>query len=158
MSPSRLGETIRERWVGTRGPLFTDMYELAMAQVYVHDGIADRQAQFDYFFRSTPDYGTHQAGFCVSAGLEPFLGWLDKVEIGPDHIEALAAMRSPADTAVFSDQFLTWLAEPDRFRSVEIRAVTEGRVVHPHVPIVSGTGPLAGGQAVEPGSRQERQG
>ena len=78
---SGLDDKIIDRWTATRGPLFTDMYELTMAQVYVSQGISERRAQFDYFFRSAPDYGTHQAGFCVSAGLAPFLGWLDQLSI-----------------------------------------------------------------------------
>ncbi|MGB3734808.1 MAG: nicotinate phosphoribosyltransferase [Ilumatobacter sp.] len=146
---SELGPEIVERWANTRGPLFTDMYELAMAQVYVSQGISERQAQFDYFFRSAPDYGTHQAGFCVSAGLGPFLDWLGSLAITSDHTDALAAMTSPAGTPVFSAEFLDWLGAPGRFDGIEVRAVSEGRVVHPHVPVISVTGPLAVSQLLE---------
>ncbi len=149
MTDSNLADTIVDRWTETRGPLFTDMYELSMAQVYVTQGISERRAQFDYFFRSTPDYGTHQAGFCVSAGLEPFLGWLCGLRIDEPHLAALAAMTSATGTPVFGEQFLDWLATPDRFSGIEIRAVAEGRVVHPHVPIVTVTGPLAVCQLLE---------
>jgi len=144
-----LGPEIVGRWATTRGPLFTDMYELAMAQVYVTQGISERQAQFDYFFRSNPNYGTHQAGFCVSAGLRPFLDWFGSLEITPGHTDALAAMTSPTGSPVFGAQFLDWLAAPGRFDGVEIRAVSEGRVVHPHVPVISVTGPLAVCQLLE---------
>ena len=146
---STLGTEIAERWSSTRGPLFTDMYELAMAQVYVTEGISERQAQFDYFFRSNPNYGTHQAGFCVSAGLGPFVDWLGSLKITAEHTDALAAMTSPTGTPVFGNQFLEWLSAPDRFDGVEIRAVAEGRVVHPHVPVISVTGPLAVCQLLE---------
>jgi len=149
VSDAGLGAEIIDRWTGTRGPLFTDMYELTMAQVYVSQGISERRAQFDYFFRSTPDYGTHQAGFCVSAGLAPFLGWLDRLAIGHEHIAALAAMTSPTGTPVFEGEFLEWLAAPDRFADIEISAVAEGRVVHAHEPIVTVTGPLAATQLLE---------
>ncbi len=145
----RLPQQIRERWAETRGPLFTDMYELAMAQVYVNEGIAERRAQFDYFFRSAPDYGTHQAGYCVAAGLGPFLDWLDDLTINPDHVNALRDMHSATDAQIFGDDFLEWLAEPGRFDDIEIRAVAEGRVVHPHEPIISVTGPLAVCQLLE---------
>ena len=144
-----LARSITDRWAATRGPLFTDMYELAMAQVYVAQGISERTAQFDYFFRSAPDYGTHQAGFCVSAGLAPFLDWLGGLAIERAHVEALAAMTSPAGTPVFGDEFLDWLATPDRFAGIQISAVAEGRVVHPHEPIVTVTGPLAVAQMLE---------
>ena len=144
-----LAARIRERWSAVRGPLFTDMYELAMAQVYVEAGISERRAQFDYFFRSNPDYGTHQAGFCVSAGLGPFLDWLGSMHIGADHVESLKTMRSAAGTAVFHDGFLDWIAASGRFDGIEIHAIGEGRVVHPHEPVVSVTGPLAVCQLLE---------
>ncbi|MEL6891255.1 MAG: nicotinate phosphoribosyltransferase [Actinomycetota bacterium] len=140
---------MRDRWVETRGPLFTDMYELAMAQVYVHEGIADRRAQFDYFFRSNPDYGTHQAGFCVAAGLGPFLDWLDRLELTDDHLDALRSMQTAAGGRIFGDEFLGWLGAPGRFSGVEVSGVGEGRVVHPHEPIVSVTGPLGVCQLLE---------
>ncbi len=146
---SALGPDIADRWAATRGPLFTDMYELAMAQVYVTQGISERQAQFDYFFRSTPDYGTHQAGFCVSAGLGPFLGWLGSLRITDTHTDALSEMTSPTGTPVFAAEFLDWLSAPGRFDGIEVRAISEGRVVHPHVPVISVTGPLAVCQLLE---------
>jgi nicotinate phosphoribosyltransferase len=149
MSTHGLAKVIESRWGAARGPLFTDMYELTMAQVYVREGISERQSQFDYFFRSTPDYGTHQAGFCVGAGLGPFLDWVGSLEITDSHIEALAAMSSPTGTPVFGSDFLEWLAAPDRFAGIEVRAVAEGRVVHPNVPLVSVTGPLAACQLLE---------
>ncbi|MFK8023156.1 MAG: nicotinate phosphoribosyltransferase [Ilumatobacter sp.] len=149
MTAERLGDAIETRWAQTRGPLFTDMYELAMAQVYVSQGIAERRSQFDYFFRSTPDYGTHQAGFCVSAGLGPFLDWVNGLRIDDAHVDALAAMTGPTGAPVFGQPFLDWLAAPDRFDDLEIRAVAEGRVVHPHVPLVSVTGPLGVCQLLE---------
>ena len=38
----------------TEGLLFTDFYQLTMAQLYFHHGLAERRVQFDYFFRSHP--------------------------------------------------------------------------------------------------------
>ena len=52
------------------GILFTDQYQLTMAQLYFLEGLHERRARFDYFFRSYPDYGRHQAGYCLFAGLE----------------------------------------------------------------------------------------
>jgi nicotinate phosphoribosyltransferase len=39
------------------GLLATDQYQLAMAQVYWKEGLADRDARFDYFFRRYPTTG-----------------------------------------------------------------------------------------------------
>ncbi len=144
-----LGTAIRDRWTATRGPLFCDMYELTMAQVYVREGLADRTAQFDAFYRSNPDYGTHQAGYCVAAGLGPFLDWLGRLRVTDAHVAALAALRSPTGAPVFEADFLDWIADPDLFAGLEIHAIDEGRVVHPNEPIVSVTGPLGAAQLIE---------
>ena len=52
------------------GILFTDQYQLTMSQLYYRAGLHDKRVQFDHFFRSYPDYGLHQAGYCINAGLE----------------------------------------------------------------------------------------
>ena len=52
------------------GILFTDQYQLSMAQLYYRLGLHEKQVQFDHYFRSYPDYGLHQAGYCINAGLE----------------------------------------------------------------------------------------
>ncbi len=41
----------------TEGILFTDLYQLTMAQLYFRSGIHEKTAQFDHFFRKYPDYG-----------------------------------------------------------------------------------------------------
>lgn len=142
-------ETIRSRWAAARGPLFTDLYELAMAQVYWREGIAEQNSQFDHFFRRYPDYGTHQAGYCVTAGLGPFRAWLRDLRLGDDEAAALRALRDSAGNPMFAPDFVDWLAAPDRFAGLSLTAIPEGRVVHPHEPIVSVTGPLAAAQIVE---------
>ena len=59
------------------GILFTDEYQLTMAQLYYRMGLHDKRVQFDYFYRENPNYGAHQAGFCVNAGLEWFIDWME---------------------------------------------------------------------------------
>ena len=58
------------------GALFTDQYQLTMAQLYFRTGMHENEAQFDHFFRSYPDYGKHQAGYCINAGLEWLIDWM----------------------------------------------------------------------------------
>jgi nicotinate phosphoribosyltransferase len=144
-----LGATVRNRWASVRGPLFCDMYELTMAQVYVRTGLAHRPAQFDAFYRSNPDYGTHQAGYCISAGLGPFCDWLAGLRVSDEEIAALGALRAPGGGPLFGPEFLDWIADPGLFAELEIHAIGEGRVVHPNEPIVSVTGPLAAAQLIE---------
>jgi nicotinate phosphoribosyltransferase len=132
-----------------RGALFTDLYQLVMAQLYVAEGIADQPAQFDFTFRSNPDYGSHQAGFCVFAGLDPLLDWMATTVVTDQDLAVLAAQRGPDGERRFGDPFLGWLAEHGHFRDLEVRAVAEGRVVHPHVPLAVVTGPMAAAQLLE---------
>lgn len=132
-----------------RGPLFTDHYQLAMAQVHVREGLADRLAQFDYFYRSNPDYGSHQAGFCVATGLGPLLEWMQDVHVTDAEVDALSRFTTSTGVPVFEPAFLDWLAEHGHFRDLVLEAVPEARVVHPHLPIVVVTGPLPQAQLLE---------
>ncbi len=135
--------------LGDRGALFTDHYQLVMGQLYFREGIAERSAQFDYFFRDNPDYGTHQAGFCVTAGVDTFVDWLAETRFGPDEIAALRRLRSGSGDPLFDDDYLEWLVDECDFARLEVRSVAEGRVVHPHLPVMSVVGPMAIAQIVE---------
>lgn len=131
------------------GLLATDQYELAMAQVYWKEGLADRKAQFDYFFRSYPDYGNHQAGYCVTAGLGWLLEWMESVRFESADIELLASQETPGGAKRFDHGFLEWLTEHGDLSEIEIDAVPEGRVVHANAPIATIKGPLAMAQILE---------
>lgn len=131
------------------GILFTDQYQLTMAQVYFRAGLHERQAQFDHFFRSYPHYGTHQAGYCVSAGLEWLLDWMGEAHFRNEDIEYLRGQRTRNGSPVFADDFLAWLRANGNFDSLTLRAIPEGRVVHPHVPLTVVQGPLAMAQILE---------
>ena len=76
------------------GILFTDLYQLTMAQLYFRMGLHERDAQFDHFFRGYPDYGAHKAGYCINAGLEWFLDWMQDAHFTPDDIDYLRSIRS----------------------------------------------------------------
>ena len=64
------------------GILLTDQYQLTMAQLYYRMGIHEITAQFDHFYRSNPDYGFHQSGYSINAGLDTALDWLDQAMFG----------------------------------------------------------------------------
>lgn len=131
------------------GILFTDQYQLTMAQVYYRFGLHEQQAQFDHFFRNYPNYGTHQAGYCVAAGLEWFLDWLEEAAFRDEDLEYLRGQKSRGGERVFADDFLAWLRDHGTFDGITMRAVPEGRVVHPHVPMTVVQGPLAMAQILE---------
>ncbi len=97
------------------GILFTDQYQLTMAQLYFRMGIHEQPAQFDHFFRDYPDYGKHQAGYCVNAGLEWLLDWLDNTRFRAEDLEYMRAMRGRGGEPLFAEDFLAWLAEHGHF-------------------------------------------
>ncbi len=131
------------------GILYTDQYQLTMAQLYFRTGLHQRQAQFDYFFRSYPDYGKHKAGYCINAGLAWLLDWMNQVHFQEDDIEYLRSQQGPMGERLFDDDFLAWLEKEGNFAGLTLRAIPEGRVIHPNVPIVVVQGPLAMAQILE---------
>ena len=131
------------------GFLFTDMYQLTMAQLYFQQGLHEKPAQFEHFFRNYPDYGTHRTGYCINAGLAWFLDWLEEAAIRDEDIAALRAQRGREGKPLFHEDFLEWLREHGRFDCLSIRAVPEGRVVHPNTPLTVVEGPLALAQIIE---------
>lgn len=133
----------------TEGFLFTDQYQLSMAQLYWKQGFADTPAQFDYFFRRYPDYGEHQAGYAISAGLGWLLDWMEQTSITDEELSALRSQRNAKGDQRFDNGFLSWLADVGNFGSLTVRAIDEGRVVHAAEPIAIVEGPLALAQIVE---------
>lgn len=131
------------------GILYTDMYQLTMAQLYFRMGLHEKEARFDHFFRSYPDYGIHQAGYCISAGLEWLVKWMQEVRFGDDEIEYLRGQTGQTGERLFADDFLQWLRENGDFSRLTLRAIPEGRVVHPNVPLTAVQGPLAMAQILE---------
>lgn len=131
------------------GALYTDLYQLTMAQVYFRLGIHEKTAQFDYFFRSYPDYGLHQAGYCINAGLEWFLDWVAESFFGPPEIDYLGGLKDASGTSLFSADFLKWLDGRNVAEGLSIQSIPEGRVVHPFIPIAVVQGPILFAQLIE---------
>lgn len=131
------------------GVLFTDQYQLTMAQLYFRKGLHERMAQFDYYFRRYPDYGRHQAGYAVFAGLDPLLEWMERTHFTDGDLELLRGQENAVGRRRFDDDFIDWLRENGSFGSVVLQAVPEGRIVHANAPIAVAQGPLAIVQILE---------
>lgn len=129
--------------------LFTDFYQLTMAQVYFRLGLHERRVRFDHFFRRYPDYDSHQAGYCIFAGLETLVKWMQSVRFGAQEIDFLRSQRTSSGSQMFADDFLAWLARAGDFSGITLRAFPEGRVVHPNEPLTMVEGPLALAQVLE---------
>jgi nicotinate phosphoribosyltransferase len=131
------------------GILLTDQYQLTMAQLYYRTGLHEHTAQFDHFFRNYPDYGTHTAGYCINAGLEWLIDWMKGLHFRDQDIDYIRGQTGRAGQPVFGEDFLKWLRTNGNFNGISMRAIPEGRVVHPYVPLTVVQGPLAMAQILE---------
>lgn len=105
--------------------MLTDFYELTMANGYLENGIGDRTAYFDMFFRTVPDQGS----FAIMAGVEQLITYLQNLKFDDTDIEYLRNKK------IFSEEFLEYLRD---FKfSCDVWAVPEGTPVFPHEPIVT---------------------
>lgn len=139
----------RAQQATAEGILFTDQYQLTMAQLYYRYGIHEREAQFDHFFRSYPDYGDHKAGYCINAGLEWLVDWMEETHFREEDLAYMRSMEGSGGERIFKDDFLDWLCDNGSFGGLTIHAIPEGRVVHPNVPLTTVRGPLAMAQIIE---------
>lgn len=116
--------------------LFTDFYELTMAQGYFRDGPL-RRSVFDVFYRRQPWGG----GYAVSAGLEPLLAALESFRFSEEDLAYLDTLK------MFDRAFLDYLAA-FRFKG-EVWAIPEGRVVFPQLPLLRVHADLIEAQLIE---------
>ncbi len=116
--------------------LYTDLYELTMAQGYFLAGREKEEAVFDYFFRKLPFEG----GYVIFAGLETLLDILEGYKFGSKEIAYLKRLG-------FKKEFLEYLKN-FRFKG-NVFSVKEGEVVFPNEPIVRIEGTLIETQLIE---------
>jgi nicotinate phosphoribosyltransferase len=121
----------------THNALFTDFYELTMAQGYWKRNVEDHCVVFDYFYRRQPFSG----GFAVFAGLGSLLDSLEKFTFTSDDIAWLESLGK------FDPGFLRYLAD---FRfSGTIRSAREGEIIFPQEPLVRVESNLVEAQIIE---------
>ena len=116
--------------------LFTDLYQLTMAQGYVAAGVSDTEACFHLSFRENP-YG---GGYALACGLEQALDYLEALSFAPADLEYLSTLTGNDGAALFSAEFLGYL-ESFRFEG-DVDAIPEGTVVFPHEPLVRVIAPI----------------
>lgn len=116
--------------------LFTDLYELTMAQGYFGHGMS-APATFSLFVRPSQ----RRRPYLVSAGLEDVLRYLQDFSVSG---EAISYLRS---TGMFSDDFLDYM-QSLRFTG-SVRAIPEGRLYFYHEPLLEITAPIIEAQVVE---------
>jgi len=124
-------------WLITESPcLFTDLYELTMAQAYFKKRMNDT-AYFEVTVRRLPD----NWGFFVMAGLAELGSYLRQFRFSQADIDFLRS------TKIFSDDFLRHLSTIKL--EVKIRSLPEGTVFFPGEPVLEVGGPLVHAQILE---------
>ncbi|MBK8442390.1 MAG: nicotinate phosphoribosyltransferase [Sphingobacteriales bacterium] len=116
--------------------IYTDFYELILAQAYFLQKKGDTPAAFDYFFRSNP----YEGGYLIFAGLDNLLDILENFQYDTDTLRYLREQG-------LHEGFLEFLAN-FRFRGT-ISAPREGEVVFPTAPILRVEGTIIETQLVE---------
>lgn len=107
----------------SKSALFTDLYELTMAQGYWKNNM-NEPVVFDMFFRRQPFNG----GFSIFAGIEPLLDSLTEFCFDDDEIEYLRSLK------IFEEGFLEFLRD-FRFTG-DLYSFEEGSVIFPQEPLV----------------------
>ena len=116
--------------------IYTDLYQLTMAQVYFLKGRNQKDAVFDYFFRKLPFGG----GYVVFAGLEDVLEILEGLHFTGEDLEYLKEIGLHPD---FTEHLRNF-----RFRGT-VHAVREGEIVFPNEPVLRIEGTMLEAQVVE---------
>ncbi len=133
----------------SEGSLYNDMYQFTMAQLYFRAGLHELPSHFDHFFRNYPDYGEHQAGYCINAGIGWLMDWMAEFRFRDEDLDYLRSEKDPDGNPVFGEDFLQWLKREGTFECLKVQSMGEGRVVHPQTPITTVEGPLAMAQCLE---------
>ena len=117
--------------------MLVDFYELTMANGYLKNGMKDKVACFDMFFRKVPEGG----GFAIAAGLKQIIQYIKEIKFTDADIEYLKSKN------IFCEEFLSYLRNFE-FRC-DVWAVPEGTPVFPNEPLVKVRGPIMQAQFIE---------
>ncbi|KAM9197997.1 nicotinate phosphoribosyltransferase isoform 2-T2 [Dugong dugon] len=121
-------------------PLLTDLYQATMALGYWRAGRAQDVAEFELFFRCCPFGGA----FALAAGLRDCVRFLRAFRLRDADVQFLASVLPP-DT---EPAFFAHLRALD-CSGVTVRALPEGSLAFPGVPLLQVSGPLLVVQLLE---------
>ncbi|MFS0749242.1 nicotinate phosphoribosyltransferase [Oceanobacillus sp. 1P07AA] len=116
--------------------LHTDLYQINMAETYWNDGIHNRKAVFDLYFRNLP-FGN---GYGVYAGLERIIEYMNNFRFTDADLTYLKEIG-------YQDDFIEYL-KSIRFTGT-IKSMKEGEIVFANEPILRVEANLAEAQLLE---------
>lgn len=120
-----------------RNVLLMDYYELTMCNSYFLNGMHEKQAVFDLFFRTIPDNG----GYAIYCGLESIVQYIKEFKFGKEEIEYLKSKKD------FDPSFLEYLKN-FKFKG-DIYSFKEGSVIFPLESVLCVKGNLVECQLIE---------
>ncbi|WP_323704361.1 nicotinate phosphoribosyltransferase [Mammaliicoccus sp. Dog046] len=116
--------------------LHTDLYQINMGETYWNDGIHERTAVFDLYFRSMP----FNSGYAIFSGLERIVQFIENFRFSESDIEYLREVG-------YQDDYLEYLANL-RFTG-NIRSMKEGELCFNNEPLIRVEAPLIQAQLME---------
>ncbi|MDN4494937.1 nicotinate phosphoribosyltransferase [Ureibacillus aquaedulcis] len=117
--------------------LHTDLYQINMAESYWADGVHNRKAVFELYFRKLP-FGN---GYAVFAGLERILQYLKNFRFSKSDIAYLS------EELKYKEDYIDYLKELTFTGSVY--SVKEGEIVFANEPLLRIEAPLVEAQLIE---------
>ncbi len=123
--------------------LYTDLYQLTMAQGYLESGSGSEEATFHMYFRDYPFKG----GYAIACGMAQLAEILDSYAFSEEDVAYLASLDAPGGGKLFSARFLDYLRALKL--DVTVDAVPEGTVVFPNEPLVRVQGSIMQCQMLE---------
>ena len=117
--------------------MLIDFYELTMGQAYFNQGMKDKKACFDEFYRRNPD----KAAFSLVGGIEDAIRFLQDFKFSKEEILYLRSLNC------FTDDYLDYLAQM-RFTG-DVYAVEDGTAVFPNEPVLTIVAPIIEAQIIE---------
>ncbi|QDQ00290.1 nicotinate phosphoribosyltransferase [Lysinibacillus fusiformis] len=128
---------MRSNYVDDSLALHTDLYQINMAESYWADGIHNRKAIFELYFRKLP-FGN---GYAIFAGLERMLEYLRNFRFSESDIAFLR------EVVGYKEDFIDYLKNI-RFTG-DMYSMVEGELVFANEPIVRIEAPLVEAQLIE---------
>lgn len=117
--------------------MHTDLYQINMLKTYWDNGMVNRHAVFEAYFRSNP-FGN---GYAVFAGLERLVGYLNQLRFQESDLEYLRSLN------IYPEAFIEYLANFEF--TCDVRMMKEGEVCFADEPLVQVEGPLGQCQLIE---------
>jgi nicotinate phosphoribosyltransferase len=123
--------------------LYTDLYQLTMAQAYWKTGLIHTDACFYMHFRENPFKG----GYTIACGMAQVVELLENFAFSDSDLSWLSALPTPTGEPMFEADFLETLAGLEL--ALDVDAVPEGTVVFPYEPVIRVIGPIMQCQLIE---------